>query len=793
MGSFLGDFARDIRWSVRVMLRSPGLYLLAILSLGLGIGVNTTVFSATDAFIWHPLPYLDGVYSLRLASGTRDTTGEARFAAFAAWERSATHTTLAAEASAGFNIGTDRPEYVHAARVSQGFFRLLRSAPALGRAPDSTASGGGEREVVISTGLWRRRLGGTSEVLGRTLSLDGEPFTIVGVMGADFAFPTSNTDVWLPIGVNASANQPDLPVRVFARLAGGATVRTAEHELTSILDAAGTEATGAGAPAVVQLRMYWDELITDQLHRAATIISFAVAFVLLIACANVANLLLAKGLGREREILIRQALGASRGRIIQQFITESLTLGLGGGAVGALATLWGVRALVTLVSSVPNTRPFPTHIPVNGQMFTIAFGFSVLSAVLIGLAPAAHATGFRIGERGTLSRAGRRLSRLIVAGEIALVTVLLIASSLLIKGFVRAQSAPLGFRLDNVVTFQLHFPAEARWTDTAAAASALGDLETRLRAVRGILDVGSTSTLPLEGFGPTRPYAIAGTAVSDPPPAVAVRTVTPGYAATLGLELIAGRLLDQTDDARAAPVVMINQAMVRRRWGTVSPIGSVISMSGRNYRVVGVVADTHEWGPGSPLLPLVYASAPQEPARSLNVLMRTQGSLQAILPAVRRAVQAMDSRLAVDDIRTMREVLEANTLRNAVMARLMTVFAVAALLMALVGVFGTTAYAVAQRTSEIGIRMALGARAGDIRRMVLLEGLRLGAAGIAVGIIVSLSASHLLAHFLPDVAPYDVAVFTAVAGAFSGAVVLACVVPSSRAAAIDPMLTIRAE
>ncbi len=269
--------------------------------------------------------------------------------------------------------------------------------------------------------------------------------------------------------------------------------------------------------------------------------------------------------------------------------------------------------------------------------------------------------------------------------------------------------------------------------------------------------------------------------------------MTPGYASTLGLDLIAGRPLDETDDARAVPVVVVNRAMARRNWGTASPLGTVIRISGRGYRVVGVVADTREWGPGSPLLPLVYGSALQEPARSVHVLLRTQGRLQAILPAVRRAVQGMDSRLAVDDIHTMGEVLEAHTARNAVMTRLMTAFAAAALIMALVGVFGMTTYAVAQRTSEIGIRMALGASAGAIRRMVLLEGLRLGATGIALGIIMALSAPPLLEHFLLGAAPYDVTVFVAVASAFAGAVVLACLVPASRAAAIDPTVTMRAE
>ena len=817
----MANLLQDIRYGIRRLLKQPIITIVAIVSLGLGIGANTSIFSVVNAVLLRPLPYLDSerlvfvweTNSQSIAALMNlQNHNQVAPANYLDWSRQNTSFEgMAAIRFLNFNLtGNDRPERVPGAIVTQNLFSLLGVKPVLGRTflPEDSQPER-ERVVVLSTGLWQRRFGGDQHVIGQKLSLNNESFTVIGVMPADFQYP-DEADLWvlsrLPVPeAPGAANATLLTNRlahylfVLGRLKPGVTIQQAQAEMTRIsgnLQSQYPETnTGAGARVVSM-----HEEIVGDIKPALKILLAVVGFVLLIACANIANLLLARASSLSKEIAVRVALGASRLRIIRQLLTESTLLALAGGALGLLLAYQGIRMLVALnPGDIPRVEEINLDLNVLG--WTIAL--SVLTGVLSGLAPALQVSRPNVNE--TLQEGGRgadpgatrhRVRNLLVILEVAMSLVLLTSAGLLIKSFINLQRVDPGFNPENVLTMRVALPPY-KYTAADQIKGFTTELLQRVKNLPGVESAAISTALPLSTAEAASSFTVEG----QPPPSdgsfpiANFRTVSPEYFQVLHIPVLKGRVFTDADSADVQPVAMINQTMARNVFGTQDAVGKRIFIGGDKNanEIIGVVGDVRHTSLDAEPQPEMYVSSMQSPPAFFTLAVRTKLEPASMVGAVRNEVFAIDKDQPVSAVKTMSQMRSESVASLRFNTVALSIFAGLGLILAAVGIYGVMAYSVGQRTHEIGIRMALGAQPGAVMRLMLGQGMLLVLIGVVLGLAASFGVTRIMASFLYGVSATDPVTFMFVAVALSLVALLANYIPARRATKVDPLVALREE
>jgi putative ABC transport system permease protein len=789
----------DVRYSLRSIRKSPGVIAVAVLSLGLGIGANVAIFSAVDVFMVRPLPYpnadrLVHVYStVAERAWTYNSVSIPDFLDFREQSR-----TLDVAASYGSDVnmsGAEGPERISGERASWNYFQVLQVSPALGRTFTPEEERAGHSHVaILSNGLWERRFGGNPVIVNSQVLLDGVAYTIIGVLPPKFRFRDSQTDIWTPFGLTGTENRGSHLLAPVGRLEPRATLEQANAEIATIAGrlARSYPETNRGWGAGVRELRY--QIFSDEFRTGSLISSVAVAFVLLIACANVANLMLARVAGRGREIAVRGALGAGRGRIARQLLTESMIISFAGGVLGLGLSAAGIRGLVALM---PSWFPQVDEIGINPRVLGFASLVTVATGIVFGMAPALQssranfADALKEGSRGNVGLGGRRLRRILVVAEVALALVLLVSSALLVQGFLRLQTADYGWDKERLLAFRIALP-QSDYQDQDAAAGFYKELLPKLAALPGVEAVGGTSLLPMQGNSSTF-FEIPGRDVGSlrERPMTEIRTVFPDYFTTMGTPLVRGRMFGDQDLPSSPPVIIINQRLAELYWPNEDPIGKQIQIWDQTRTVVGVTANTLDTDQQP--RPMTFLSAFQYPRANMGLVVRTAGAPAAFVESIRTTVLALDPNLPIYAVTSMDDLMKEQRGGDTIMAKIMAVLAVVALVLSLVGVYGVMAYAISQRRREMGIRMALGAQRGNVRGLVMRQGTALAAMGITIGIGMALLVTRSLARFLFGVSPFDPVIFAAVALLLLLASLGATYLPARRATQVDPIEALRTE
>jgi putative ABC transport system permease protein len=810
-------FAQDFRYALRQLAKRPGFAAVALLTLALGIGANTAMFSVVNTVLLRPLPYdaEDRVVVVwnRLTVSDRISLSEPELTDYR--EGVASFEELAAYRTVDSNLtGGTEPERVSAAGVTANLFTALGSEPMLGRAfTVSEDVPGRDDVVVIGHGLWQRRFGGDPAVIGRTIELDGGARTVVGVMPPGFRLPADfqserPTEAWTPLALDLTdpGERGRRYLRGVARLRPGATVSQANAELELLTRrwvAEGIVADDQFSAAVVPVR---DEVVGD--IRAALLILFAaVGFVLLIACANVANLLLARIDERQRELAVRTALGARRGRIIGQLLTESLVLAGLGGVLGLLLALAGLDAMVALA---PTTIPGLDSLALDGRVFIFTAAVTLLAGIVFGGLPALQSAGGdllgRLKEGGRSTTAGRgrqRARRTLVIAEVALSVVLVIGSGLLVRSFWEMRHVELGFDPANVLTLHLTLPT-GEYSETAKVVGFYEQLRERVEALPGVRSAGAAALLPLDQATGDWGIDIEGR-VRGPEERFHgyLQIVTPGYFETMAIPILSGRSAASTDGMEGMPAVIINERMASRYWPGQSALGQRLRIrtqdDGPWFTVVGIAGDIrhnaiveeprHEMYFPHAQLPFALGAT----TAAMNVVVRTTSDPLTMAAPVKAAVRSMDPNLPVARLRAMDDVVESALAEPRFTMILLAIFAALALLLGAIGIYGVLAYTVSRRVHEIGVRMALGAAPASILRMVVAQGAGMVATGVVIGVIAAMGATRLLATLLYGVTTTDLATFVAVPLALMAVALLAAYLPARRATRVSPMVALRSD
>ncbi len=801
---------QDLRYAVRALRKAPGLALLAVVCMALGIAAVTTMFSTAEAFTFRPLPQahdpgqLMHVWEAPAAAPARE--GNVSPAALRDLRGLSAFSGVLGLRSWAANItGADLPEQVRGARVTANALRVLGRRPALGRDfTDRDDVPGSDHVVLLGHGLWRRRFGGDSGIVGRAVWVNGEAYRVVGVMPADFSFPVG-VQLWAPLALAADAWADRAHRSVFAlgRLAPGVRAREAAASVAALGDRLASTYPAANAGWVVRAEPA-ESYFGAGSRPFVVVLLAAGAFVLLIACANVANLLLARATGRRRELAVRVALGASRGRIVRQQLVESLLIALAGGALGVVATAWALDSALTFVPA--EARPYIpgfAELHLNPSAFAVAAATAVLAGIQFGLAPALAAArvdvqgSLKEGARGEVGggRAGRLRGALVVA-EIALALPLLVGAIHTLDTFRRLALTDPGFRSRGVLTLIVTLPG-ADYPKDSAVVRFYQDLQDRIAALPGVERVGATTILPLSWSEDRQGVEVEGRPLRRREDAqlVGLRRVSPGYLETLSVPLVRGRLLTPGDRMGARPVAVLSEAAARLLWPGGDALGRRFRPdTGQWVEVVGIVRNVR-YNPlmGGDLSAVAYLSALQRPTRTLTFAVAGTGEPEALARPVQRAINALDSRIAGGDVISMRRwILTVISPQNGT-SRMLAVSALIALLMACVGIYGVMAYAVAQRTREIGVRVALGATPASVRRLVLGDALRLAGLGVGIGVVGALALGRALQAILVGSVATDPAVLAAVALTIAAVTAAASYVPARRATKVDPMEALRSE
>jgi putative ABC transport system permease protein len=811
--NMFSDLWQDLRYGLRMLRKHPGFSLVAVLTLALGIGANTAIFSVASAVLLRSLPYQEPerlVHPVSVKPAQSIERGSIPYADFADWrdesnlfERIAIYQRATPTITDG-----DEPERVTGVTVSEGYFDLMKVGPILGRAfrPEDHKPGA-EPVVIIGQGLWQRRYGSASDIVGRTIRLGGAPYTIVGVVAQDSVWPAAS-DLWVPInfGANPSADlarRDNMVYQAVARLKMGVTLAQAKAQVAVMAERIAQQYPEARRGWSMNVIPLQDYIVGPQLSQAILVLLGAVVFMLLIACANVANLLLARAATREREIAIRTALGARRFRIMRQLLTESLLLAALGGTLGLALGSLGLKALI---AAAPDGIPRLETISIDGRVLGFTLLTTLATALFFGLLPALNVSktgqseSLKEGARGASgSRQTRRLRNLLVAAEIAISIVLLIGAGLMSKSFIRLQNADPGVNVNNVLTFRLALP-RTKYPQAENVADFYRRLEERLRAMPGVEGVATTSKIPIggTGFGLGRVFLREGQ--PEPPASTDFpaqwNVITPAYFKTIGIPLIKGRYFTEQDKSDSNQVIIISQNMARRLFPNEDPLGKRI----RSWRdenklreIIGVVGDVRYFGLEDDQRSLIYVPHAQDTWSSMMVAVRTSADPLSVVGAVRREVKALEPILAVGNIATMTSVRDNSLAESRFNALLLVIFAIVAMMLAAIGIYGVMAYSVTQRTREIGIRLALGAERRDVINLVLGQGVRLTLIGVTIGLLGAVAATRALTGLLYGVSTTDPATFIVISLFIAVVALIACYVPARRATQVDPLVALRCD
>ena len=799
------SLAQDVRFSLRLLSRDRGFTAVTLSILALAIGTTTPTFSMLNAYLLRPLPFFEPERLVHLwATDTRQGWSQGRMSVpeFLDWRRAA----RSFESLAAFNYtaetlsGGDPPEEVSAGRVSANAFDVLGRRAAIGRAFRAGEDGPGAEEVVVlSDAFWRSRYEADPRVLGRTLEINGRAHTIVGVMPADFVFPLPTTRLWVPRVLDAGRHPREQSMlQVVGRLAAGVSQRQAQAEMTALAARLAEQYPRTNRDRGVDVADLRRSLnFGDQILRVMSVVLFvAHGFVLLIACSNVAALLLARAFGRAKELAVRAALGASRGRLVRQLLIENAALALAGGLLGALLAAALIRALSSVV---PADLYRVGELSLDAPALAFTLGVSLLATLLSGLIPALRvsqvdlAQAFRDASAAlSASHRALRLQSLLVVGQLGLAVVLLIGTGLMLRTFRAVQDVDPGFDPKNVLTLELKPSREAYPADEQVAAFHRRLIEEASR-LPGVRAAATVNYLPLNHESHPVELLIPGAAAGGPPRTATLLHVSPGYFEVMRLPVRGGRVLEQADDLARPLIGVVNEALVRRYFGGRDAVGQTLSLEGidRPLTIVGVVATAKHWDLVEPPTPHVYVSFYQRPGRYLRLLMRTEGDPLTLAVAARRAVAGVDAKLPVTAVRSMEQVVEEFLLPRASLSFSLAALGAGALSLAAIGVYGLMLFFVSRRTREIGLRLALGASRRDVLRLVLGRALRLVSVGVGIGLAGALALSKAMSGLLYGVGSVDVASFSLVPLLLATTAALAAWLPARRAARLDPSVTLR--
>ena len=807
---------RDLRYSARMLIKSPGFTAVAVLSIAIGIGANTTVFSVINAVLLKSVPYNDPS-SLALVWGDSRTESSLRKHNQVSWTDIAdirSQTTVLEDVAtyAGwFPImsGAGEAERVPAIQVGDGFFKIMKGAPMLGRVftPEEQVDGK-DFVVVLGHGLWQRRFGADPNIVGKSVMLSGRPYNIVGVMGPDFRpLPSSlvapEGQFYRPVAENYDdEDRSARHLRAIARLKPGVTIEQAQSELSVIaqrIEQAHPLTNKGYGVAVVSIT----EEITGGIRPTLLMIFGAVIFVLLVACANVANLLLARATVRHKEITIRSAIGAGRGQLIRQLLTESLLLAVLGGGLGLLIATWGTTVVAAAGSKI---NPMFQDIHLDRRCLAFTVGVSILTGFIFGLAPALQISKPNLAEslketgRGSGPAASRnRLRSALVISEIAMTLVLLVCAGLLIRTVARLRNVDAGFNSNNILAMNIGLPA-AKYPKPENVIAFNKEIVERITALPGVKAAGTTSVLPLSANFDGR-----GLAVEDHPKprgeeiTVDLYVTTPGYLQAMEIPLLSGRMITDQDTKDSPNVALINKTMATQLWPNEVPLGKRIKFPGSDKNpqpwrtIVGTVSDVSQYALDKTPPMQIYLPHNQFPTSFNSIVVRTQNEPTAMIGAIRREIQAVDKDQAVFNVTTLEQLIGDSILIRRFFMLLLLVFAALALILAAVGIYGVMSYVASQRTYEIGIRMALGAQANDVLKLIMGNGMALTLIGIVAGLAGAFALTRLMAGLLFGISATDAITFLSVSIGLTLVALLACYIPARRATKVDPLVALRYE
>ena len=810
VGFSLEIFLQDVRYGLRSLLKKPGFTLTAVIALALGIGANTAIFSVINGVLLRSLSYgnPDRIVMLWEKSLTgRNLQNVISPGNFLDWQKQSTsfeHMAAVWDLRVNLTGGSGEPEEIKAQFVSQPFFAALGVQPLVGRSflPEEDKTGN-ELVVILSHELWQTRFGSDPQIVGKQATVSGRQRTIVGVMPPGFNFLDNRVRAWMPLALDPAINYRETTgrfLRAVGRLKPGVTLQQAQAELTGIAkqleQTYPTKNFGWGVN-VIPIH----EQVVGEIRPILIVLLAAVAFVLLIACANVANLLLSRAAARQKELALRAALGASRLRLVRQMLTESVLLALMGGLLGVALAYWGIQLLIGFG---PDNIPRLSEITIDPRVLGFTFGISLLTGLLFGLIPALQASrpdlndALKEGSRGSTGGRSGMFRNVFVVAEVSLALVLLIGAGLMIRSFARLQSVETGFNAESVLTMRAQLPRK-KYSEPHQIVDFFKHAQERIATIPGVQAVGAISYLPLYGGLASRDsFKIPG----QPPPAVGqepgveVRVITPSYFKAMGIPLLKGRLLDERD-VKESRVLLINETMAKKYFANQDPVGKQLEVmwdgSGPD-EIVGVVGDIRDGALEKEPEPAIYWTHAREPSYSgMALVVRTSGDASRFQTAIQKEIRAIDPEQPIADVRTMKEVISRSIARPRFNTLLLTIFAGVALVLASVGLYGVMNYSATQRTHEVGIRMALGATRADIMRLVVGNGMLLTLIGIGLGVAASLGLTRVMASLLFGITATDVPTFLGVSVVLVAVALIANYIPARRATRVDPVIALRYE
>jgi len=802
------NLLQDLRYAVRALLKNPSFALIAIVTLALGIGANTAIFSIVNAVLLRPLKYPDPE-QLVLVTDTQPPSDEtpADYAEYLDWrEQAQIFQHLAAYFNTTFTLtGLGDPQQLWGARISANTLPTLGVNPIMGRGFRLEEEvRGSERVALISYGFWQRQFAGDPKVVGQSITLDTNPFTVIGVLPSTFRALNpvdiqtgQERDVWIPLRLNAEIAPRGLHfMTVFGRLRPGVSIEQANAAMAGVnANLQKVHSINHGA----RLISLQQAIVPQTMRTSLFLLLGAVGFVLLIACGNVANLLLARSTARQKEIAIRLALGASRARLARQLLTESLLLALLSGAAGLLISLWGVSVFVTAARAL---IPRLDEVGLDFRVLLFTLGVSLATGLLFGLVPAWRASKSAMHE--TLKEGGRtgvgagqqRLRGLLVVAEMALSLVLLIGAGLLVKSFVHVLTADKGFDVEQVLTANLTL-SSVKYGEPKQQALFFQQFLESVKTVPGVEAAAIVNNAPLAGGGTNGGIIIEGRP-DDPQkrPIAEKSIISPEYFNVMRTSLVRGRVFNDRDNVSGVPVAIINESLARRYFAGEEPIGKRIDFNWDTkgtQEIVGIVRDVKQYGLDLPTEPTIYVPYLQRPDSGMTAVVRSSLDPASLVGALRKQLIALDKEQPLAQVRTMEQVVAESTAQRRVMVMVSAVFGALALLLAALGLYGVMAYTVTLRTREIGVRMALGAQRGDVLRLVIRNGMALALIGIAVGLTGAVALTRLMVSLLFNVTPTDAITFTVVPALLILVALLACFIPARRATKVDPLVALRYE